>query len=91
MSGFYDKFIDGAELWLDKFGLMTGSWATLKRFAIGFALASFIVTQFKPGFMFMQDGSARPWMLIEPENPQATPMTWYIFGAIGGLILGVLI
>ncbi len=45
----------------------------------------------KPSMSFNDDGSAKPWILFDPSNPQAAIFPSWAFFLVPALIFGVLI
>ena len=54
--------VSGFERFFDGLGLMTGEFAISKRMIVGGLLGAFVVTYFKPSYMF-ESGQPRPWSL----------------------------
>jgi len=82
--------IDRTEKIFDGFGLMTGNYASLKRFVIGALIGGVGITIWKPASMFNPDGSAREWSFLSPGK-DSTSFPWYFVPIITGFAAGVLI
>lgn len=87
----YLSGVDYMENTMDKFGLMTGPNAQLKRAVIGGSIAGFLVTYIKPSWMFLPNGEARNWTLTNSNDPESTYFPWWTVSLGGAFILGVLI
>jgi len=85
-----DVVMDPIENALDAVGLMQGPLAPAKRTVVGAALGAAVTFAWKPEIAFNQDGTLRPWSAMS-EEPNATPMPWWMFVAFPALVLGVLI
>jgi hypothetical protein len=65
----------------ETFGL-AGSDA--KRFVVVAGLTGLTTWVAKPESMFTSNGQGRPWKLIDPNDKNATYLTWYAFSGIMG-------
>jgi hypothetical protein len=90
MSNFYNNLIDYSESFFDKFGLMTSDNAILKRAIVGLLIGGFFITYFKPSGMFKQDGTYRPWSLLE-NSEEATMIPWWTIPLTTGFMTSFLI
>jgi len=75
---------------LDAVGLMQGSAAPLMRTALGLAIGGGVVFGLQPSLFFNSDGSLRPWSMMS-NDPNATPVPWWVGVAFPAVVLGVLI
>lgn len=61
------------------------------RAAVCATLAGATLYFVRPRVCFNEDGSARPWILLDQNNPQATIMPWYAVVGLTGIITGIFI
>lgn len=76
----------------DKFGLMTGSGAQIKRALFSAVFGGVIVSWWKPSIMFTPSGAPKSWSLTSSEGPEnTTPLPWWLvpvlFALVGGLFI----
>lgn len=85
------KILEPVEDLMDKFGLMQGEYAPVKRALVGAGLGAAVVFGLKPSLFWTKDGHLAPWRVTNPKDPDATPFPWYLAVALPAVVLGVLI
>jgi hypothetical protein len=76
----------------DKFGLMTGSGAQIKRALLSAVFGGVLVSWMKPSLMFTSSGVPKSWSITSSEEPgNTTPLPWWmvpvLFAFVGGLFI----
>ncbi len=71
--------------------LALGADTPAKRAAFGAALGGAALNLAQPDWAFNEDGSARPWGLLEPEAPDATSTPWYLVAGVIGAAFATLV
>jgi len=84
--------INYMESFFDKFGLMTGDGAVIRRMALGAIIGSLVITYIKPDYMF-QNGLPRPWSALSngSEELSATRVPWFAVPVGLAVLFGVFI
>ena len=57
----------------------------------GAGIGGAVVFGLKPELMFKADGSERPWIVFESQNPEATIFPWWAGIAVPAVLLGVFV
>lgn len=82
------------EGFFDYLGLMEGSSAPMKRFAVGWLVTAFVVNRLQPKSMFT-NGMPRPWTVIhapKSSDPiKATSTPWWGVPLLAGFFSGFLV
>lgn len=73
------------------FSYIPGGNYPIGRVAIGAAAGGSVAYFVRPAMSFNADGSARPFILFDPQNPQATIFPWWAYIALPAVIFGVLL
>lgn len=61
------------------------------RIALGLAIGTAVAYYFKPGMSFTKDGRARPWIILDSQNPEATIFPYWAYPVVPAVLLGVLL
>lgn len=75
----------------DSMGLMTGTMAPVWRASLGFALGTGLVYAVRPGFMFHENGSPRPWKYVSNQPGVSTSIPWWLPGSLLAIAFGVFV
>ncbi len=68
-----------------------GASTPLGRIAIFGGAGAAIAYGTKPSISFHDDGTARPWILMDAKNPQSTLFPHWMWVVLPGVLFGVLI
>lgn len=59
------------------------------RFAAGAAVGTLAVVFFQPSVSYGSNGEARPWKLLNPNEPNGTYLPWWLLGSAPGILLAL--
>lgn len=88
-----DMILEPIENLLDKYGLMDGPMAPLKRTAIGGGIGLGVMYLWKPEFAFDKNGQPYPWSITHKsiDRNKTTLVPYWLAASIPAVVLGVLI
>lgn len=88
-----DMILEPIENLLDKYGLMEGPMAPLKRTAIGGGIGLAVMYLWKPEFAFDKNGQPYPWSITHKsvDRNKTTLVPYWLAASIPAVVLGVLI
>ena len=82
---------DAAEGFFNSLGIMTGSMAPVGRGAVGFGAVWLVEEAIKPAVMYRADGTKRPWSITATNDPDSTPLPWFMLPTVGAIVASVFI
>jgi hypothetical protein len=68
-----------------------GMGQPIVRLGVGFGLGWLGMQAFKPSFAYDAHGNAKPWQMLDPENPDAAVVPWWAPPLASGALLGLFI
>lgn len=80
-------FLDGVERGLAGIGL----GQPVVRLGVGFGLGWMAMAALRPSFAYDSAGNARPWQMLDQENPDAAVVPWWMPALGGAALLGLFI
>jgi len=75
---------------MDSMGMMRGSFAPVKRAALGAVVGYIVGEALRPSFAYSKNGKHREWAFLSGGQGDAT-IPWWIFPATGAVVLGVFV
>lgn len=72
----------------DRFALL-GLDSPVKRGVVGASIGYLITEAARPSISYNEDGSKRPWAVMDPEAKNATMFPWFLWPAVSGASLAV--
>jgi len=90
-EGNYIPVVHEVERAFDGLGLMSGSWAPVKRFVFAGAAVYILQEAFKPGYAYDEAGNKRPWIYTQGESQHSTYVPFWAAPLVGAIFFSVFI